>query len=196
MEQQDWRWTSRTINLCEGQSWKPKSTTIEAEEKEGIRICSWNINGLGSKVTDKMMSKYLQHDLILFQETWLEKPYQLSGYKVFHVPATKNTKYGRASGGMAIYNSIVSVARTKVVEVKTENTSAIQILKTDFKTKHDPVKQLVIVNVYLHPREKCAGAKLLTASLAKLWGGANKYLFDIWRLWHALIGIPIWEWCF
>ena len=79
---------------------------INNDQVSKIRVLSWNINGLGNKMTDPDLFTFIRnYDIIFFIETMKGNDFTLSipGYKFHHVSRKlKHKNACRASGGIGI----------------------------------------------------------------------------------------------
>ena len=79
---------------------------INNDQDRNIRILSWNINGLGNKMTDPDLVAFIRnYDIIFFVETMKGNDFTLAipGYKFHHVSRKHKHKNAcRASGGIGI----------------------------------------------------------------------------------------------
>ena len=78
------------------------NTEVINDQVGEIRIVSWNINGLGNKLTDPDLLPFIrEYDIIFSTETIKGNDYSLvlSGYQFHHVSRTfKHKNASRASG--------------------------------------------------------------------------------------------------
>ena len=83
---------------------------INNDQDIKIRVLSWNINGLGNKMTDPDLFTFIRNnDIIFFIETTKENNFTsaIPGYKFHHVSRKlKHKNACRASGGIGILISI------------------------------------------------------------------------------------------
>ena len=79
---------------------------INNDQDSKIRVLSWNINGLGNKMTDPDLFTFIRnYDIIFFIETMIGNDFTLAipGYKFLHVSRKHKHKIAcRASGGIGI----------------------------------------------------------------------------------------------
>ena len=79
---------------------------INNDQDSKIRVLSWNINGLGNKMTDPDLFTFIRnYDIIFFIETMIGNDFTLaiSGYKFLYVSRKHKHKIAcRASGGIGI----------------------------------------------------------------------------------------------
>ena len=82
---------------------------INNDQDSKIHVLSWNINGLGNKMTDSDLFTFIRHyNIIFFIETMKGNDFTLAipGYKFHHVSRKLKLKNaGRASGGIDIFIS-------------------------------------------------------------------------------------------
>ena len=90
---------------------------INNDQVSKIRVLSWNINGLGNKMTDPDLFTFIRnYDIIFFIETMKGNDFTLSipGYKFHHVSRKlKHKNACRASGriGILIANKYANLTR-------------------------------------------------------------------------------------
>ena len=79
---------------------------INNDQDRNMRVLSWNINGLGNKMTDPDLVAFIRnYDIIFFIETMKGDDFTLAipGYKFHHVSRKHKLKNAcRASGGIGI----------------------------------------------------------------------------------------------
>ena len=79
---------------------------INNDQNRNIRVLSWNINGLGNKMTDPDLVAFIRnYDIIFFIETMKGNDFTLAipGYRFHHVGGKhKHKNVCRASGGIGI----------------------------------------------------------------------------------------------
>lgn len=116
------RWAGAKLLVRDGTSGNFRQVTSQGG-REKLRIVSWNINGLLTKLADETFKEILNDfDIIFFNETWISKNNTLEldilGYKCVHVYGNKahGVKKGRYSGGVAVYFRDSLTEKLNVVE--------------------------------------------------------------------------------
>ena len=91
---------------------------INNDQVSKIRVLSWNINGLGNKMTDPDLFTFIRYyDIIFFIETMKGNDFTLAipGYKFHHVSRKlKHKNACRASGCIGILISNIYANLTKI----------------------------------------------------------------------------------
>ena len=86
------------------------SLSSDQAEKNELKICFWNINGLTvEKLNHSITGEFIKkHDIILINETWSgpNDNFILEGYTFYNYPRwNRNHKAKRNSGGLGIFVS-------------------------------------------------------------------------------------------
>ena len=72
--------------------------------KKQLTISSWNVHGLGDKLSDPQFLENLTSDIIILLETWkgATEEFNIPGYKVISKVPKKREKSRRYSGGIIV----------------------------------------------------------------------------------------------
>ncbi len=80
-------------------------------------IATWNIHGLGDKLEDPYVNRFLDnHDIVILTETWLEKEVDVQGFIPFSKIRPKTNDSWRHSGGITVLRKPFLKNYTKIVE--------------------------------------------------------------------------------
>ena len=120
-------------------------------EIDGLKILSWNVQELRSKLNDSDFIQFVnEHEIIGIYETWIiNYDYvidKLKNFICYYVPGRKYTKQGRAGGGI-----LVLVAKRIANFVKCIDKSGIAIYVNIDKYLCNMHNDLVLVFAYIPP---------------------------------------------
>ena len=119
-----------------------------------IKIISWNVAGLSSKLDDSDFINYVStQDIFILLETWIGPFHDLQKYfptyKIFNCEGTRLNKFGRLSGGI-----IVGIRETLNEYVTYKRTNSSQFITLRIKKEKTGLdRDVMIIGAYIQPKD-------------------------------------------